>query len=435
MNKLKGLLSFFIAVMLIIGSSVSCFAATYNYDGDLKSESVLLVNMDTDTPVVEKNNDVKMYPAELTMIMTYIIVSENVEDFSSTKVEIKSDIIHSLDGTNCRMSGIESKIGEKMTVLDLLNCMMIGSGNDAAAVLADYVGGGQTQTFVDMMNTKAQELGCTNTNYVYPHGVHNDNHYTTADDLYKITSYALTLPMFSEITNTATYYCEGDSYPLVTTNEMIDLNRGGTNYYTYAKGIMYGVNEQAGRCLVTTAIAEGYAYMCICMKADDYNGLMTEAKELMRWALLNLDLTRMLTTDTPVCEVKVNFTASDTTTLVYPAQTVNTILPEDYNPEDVTVEPSVPESIDAPVTKGDLVGTATVYYQGQMIQTVDLVAGEDIAKSDLSYTMHTFKSVLTSIWFWIAVVLAGVLVIVYIFLATNVHRSKKNRRVKKYRRL
>lgn len=439
MKKLIRLMCCVCALFVIFSSVLSASAITYNYDKELESETVLLINMDTGIPVLEKNVDKVRYPASLTKIMTYIIAYENIEDVYNTRIEIKQEVLNPLLGTGSSMSGLDYKVGEKITVIDLLNCLMITSGNDAALVLADYVGGGDTEKFVNMMNSKAQELGCENTHFVNPHGLHDDEHYSTAYDLYKITSYALTLPLFSEITDTATYYCEGDDYPLVTTNFMIDVNRGGDYYYTYAKGIKTGTTDQAGRCLITTAIADGYAYMCICMGApyqnSDHNGAMTDAKQLLRWALLDLELARMLTTDTPVCEVSVNFTASDEAILLYPAQTVNTILPKEHNPEDVRVVPDVPDSVDAPIFEGDVLGKATVYYKDEAVQTVELVASEDIERSGFAYTMHMFKVVLTSWPFWIAFFIALVLVIVYISLVSNVRNSKKQRRVKKYRRM
>ncbi len=439
MKKLVRFLCCVCTLLIAFSCVMSVSAVTYNYDKELESETVLLINMDTGIPVLEKNVDMVRYPASLTKVMTYIIAYENIEDVYNTRIEIKQEVLNPLLGTGSSMSGLDYKVGEKLTVVDLLNCLMITSGNDAALVLADYVGGGDTQKFVDMMNDKAKALGCENTHFVNPHGLHDDEHYSTAYDLYKITSYALTLPLFSEITDTATYYCEGDDYPLVTTNFMIDVNRGGDYYYTYAKGIKTGTTDQAGRCLITTAIADGYAYMCICMGApyqnSDHNGAMTDAKQLLRWALLDLELSRMLTTDTPVCEVNVNFTASDEAILLYPAQTVNTILPKEHNAEDVRVVPDVPESVDAPVSEGDVIGKATVYYKDEAVQTVDLVATEDIERSSFAYTMHIFKVVLTSWPFWIAFFIALILVIVYISLVSNVRNSKKQRRVKKYRRL
>lgn len=418
---------------------MSASAITYNYDQEIESDTVLVVNMDTGIPVLEKNANEIRYPASLTKIMTYIVVAENIEDFHNTRIEVKKELMDSLLGTGSSVSGIDQKVGQKVTVIDLVHCLMVSSGNDAALVLADYVGGGSIEKFVEMMNAKAKELGCENTHFVNPHGLHDEDHYSTAYDLYKITSYALTLPLFSEVTDTATYYCEGDDYPLTTTNSMIDVNRGGDYYYTYAKGVKTGSTDAAGRCIITTAIADGYAYMCICMGApyqgSDHNGAMTDAKKMLRWALLDLDLVRMLTTETPVCEVDVNFTSSDKTVLLYPAETVNTILPETHDPEDVTVEPSIPESVDAPLKKGDVIGSATVYYQGEAVQSVELVVNEDIEKSDFAYAMHMFKVVISSIWFWIAMIIAAGLVIFYISLVSGVRSKKKKRRVKKYRRL
>lgn len=286
MKKLKRLFSLFLVFAVLAVSCSSVSAITYDYDETIESDTVLLINMDTGIPVLEKNAEKVRYPASLTKIMTYIVVCENVDDLYNTRVEIKEEVLEPLLGTGSSMSGLDYKIGESLTVVDLLYCLMVSSGNDASLVLADYVGGGSVEKFVSLMNAKAKELGCKNTNFVNPHGLHDDNHYSTAYDLYTITSYALTLPLFSEITNTATYYCEGDDYPLVTTNYLIDVNRGGDYFYTYAQGIKTGTTDEAGRCLITTGIADGYAYMCICMGApypdNGYNAAMTDARGLLR---------------------------------------------------------------------------------------------------------------------------------------------------------
>ncbi len=442
MKKFKRFLSFIFVFVLMASVVISTSAITYDYskiERTLESDTILLVNMDTGIPVIEKNAEKVRFPASLTKIMTYIIAMENIEDVHNTRVKIRQEVLNPLLGTGSSMSGLDYKVGEKVTVIDLLHCLMITSGNDAALVLADYVGNGDTEKFVDMMNAKAKELGCNDTHFVNPHGLHDEEHYTTAYDLYKITSYAMTLPLFSEITNTATYYCEGDDYPLVTTNFLIDVNRGGEYYYTYAQGVKTGTTDEAGRCLITTGIADGYAYMCICMGApyegSVNNGAMLDAREILRWALLNLELARMITPETPVCEADVNFSSSEDKILLYPANTVNAILPKERKEEDVRVESDIPESVDAPIAKGDVVGKATVYYKGEAVQTVDLVAGEDIEKSAFAYSMHVFKSILNSWQFWLAFMVAAVLVVVYIVLISNVRAKNKRRRVKKYRRM
>lgn len=439
MKFLRRIVSLLCVLILILSCVLSASAVNYDYSEPLESETVLLVNMDTGIPVLDVNADKVRYPASLTKIMSFIIVSEHIEDFDNTRIEIKQSVLNELLGTGSMTSGVDGKVGEKMTVTDLVHCMLVASGNDAALVLADYVGGGSVQNFVDMMNEKAQELGCKNTHFMNPHGLHDEQHYTTAYDLYTITSYALTLPRFSDITNTATYYCEGDDYPLTTTNYLIDINRGGEYYYTYARGIKTGTTDEAGRCLITTAIADGYAYMCICLGApyqnSDHNGAMRDAAKLLRWALLNLDIARMLTTDTPVCEVNVNFSGKDEVVLLYPVKTVNSILPRDYKKEDVTVKVDVSDSVDAPLKVGDVLGTATVYYKGEEVNSVDLTVAEDVERSEIAYTMFVLKGVFTSWQFIVAAVVAIILVVVYIALISNIKQKKKQKRVKKYRRM
>ena len=264
-KRIIRIFSYICIFILLFACTFSASAVSYDYfawedaEAKLYSDTILLVNMDTGVPVFEKDSHERRYPASLTKIMTYIVSVENIEDVENTRVEIKQDVIDLLSGTGSSMSGLDYKIGEKVKVIDLLYCLMVSSGNDAALVLADYIGGGDIDLFVDAMNEKAKELNLEDTHFVNPHGLHDPDHYSTAFDIYTMASYALTLPYFSEITDTATYYCEGDDYPLVTTNYLIDVNRGGEYYYTYAKGIKTGTTEEAGRCIATSAVADGYA--------------------------------------------------------------------------------------------------------------------------------------------------------------------------------
>ena len=191
--------------------------------------------------VYEKNADKRREPASTTKIMTYIVVYENVEDPDNTTVTISEKIRDELLGTGSSLSGIQ--VGDILTVKQLLYCMMIPSGNDAALALADFVGGGDVQKFVDMMNEKAAELGCTNTHFMNPHGLHDDEHYTTARDLAIITQYAMMLPDFMDITNTTNIYYKPYGGPdaeekrlLVTTNRLIHKNLDPQYYYQYGAG-------------------------------------------------------------------------------------------------------------------------------------------------------------------------------------------------------
>lgn len=363
-------------------------AASFTNSVATKSESILLVNTDTGQTVYEKEADTKRYPASTTKIMTYIVVIENVDDIENTRVTIKKDVLDKLNGTGSSVANLEAHIGKTMSVKDLLYSMMVPSGNDAAMTLADYVGGGSIDKFVDMMNDKAKELGLKNTHFKNPDGLHDEDHYTTARDMYTMASYALKLPYFEEITNTTEYYCEGDDEPLTTTNYLIDQWRGGDYYYMYAKGIKTGTTDQAGRCLVTSASADGYSYLLVLLKAPYKEGVeeeyytFTDAADLFRWALTSLELNTVASTKTPICEQKVKLSWGKDSVLLVPEKNFSAIVPSDYEEKWITIETNVPDEVDAPLDTNTVVGTATIYYQDdkmtekQELATVNLVPSE-----------------------------------------------------------
>ncbi len=280
----------FLAITMLL-SGITLFnvsAESISPDFETKTDTLLLVDLNTDEVVFEKNADVVRAPASVTKIMTYIIVAEQVKDLENTMVEIKGDVLKELEGTGSSVAGLENHIGETFSVFELLNAMMIPSGSDAALVLADFAGG-STDKFSEMMNEKAKELGCKNTNFVNSYGLAGSDHYTTANDLYKIAKYALTMPYFEEVVNTTSYTLKGDTVPLFTTNYLIDRVNGGQYYYQYAKGIKTGSTDEAGKCIVSTAQKGVSRYMCIALHAemDTVNNAMIDSKNLYEWAFDN----------------------------------------------------------------------------------------------------------------------------------------------------
>lgn len=447
-KMLKVISLIFVLCMILSSSIMTTGAITYSNDVKTQSDSILLVNMDSGQTVFEKDADSKRYPASTTKIMTYIIAVENIDDLENTQVPIKEDVLARLDGTGSSLANLEAHIGKTMSVIDLLYSMMVPSGNDASVVLADYVGGGDIDKFVDMMNDKAKELGCENTHFANPEGLHDENHYTTARDMYKIATYALTMPKFSEITNTTTYYCDGDDTPLITTNLLIDQNRGGDYYYMYAKGIKTGTTDQAGRCLVTTASADGYSYMAVLLHApykegvsEDY-GTMTDAADLFRWALTSLELKTVATSETPICRVNVNLAWDKNSVLLVPDKSLSAIVPKDIDEENIITETDIPESVDAPLDTDTVVGTATIYYtdsktgEKQELAKVNLVPSEKIEISGFLYVIDVIATVLQSYWFMVVIgIIIFILLCYFVVSKINRKRSRKNRKVKHYRNL
>lgn len=427
--------------MMFAFFTLSASAAVFNTDIETKSKAVYMLNLDTDTVVYEKNSTEKMYPASTTKIMTYIVTVENVSDLKGTKVIIDDKILSELDGTGSSVSGLEYFVGESVTVYDLLNCLMIKSGNDAAMLLANYVGDGSIQAFVDMMNAKAEELGCRNTHFMNPHGLHDAQHYTTAEDLAIITRYAQTLPEFNEISNSVSAYISVDKeqeYPLITTNYMIDETRGGDYYYQYAKGVKTGTTDEAGYCLVSTAAYGGYTYMCITLGAPSVdkdgkevedNGAMIDSKALYQWAFNNLELKSVIDEETPVCEIPVELAWNQDTVLLVPQGGYSTILPKDIENSSIDIATDIPGSITAPVIEGTVIGKATISYANQELTTVNLIAGETVERSKMLYFLDSAQKILKSQWMILSIAVVAVLFIFYIII-TIIYNSKKKKNKK-----
>lgn len=429
---MKKIISIFIALLIVIISCVGTSAISFDCDVKTYSDSILMVNLDSEMVVYEKDADSKRYPASLTKIMTYIIAAEYFDDYDDTRIEIKQSIITDLQANGIACSGLEWHVGDKMTVTDLLYALMVPIGHDAATVLADYITKESGTDFVTMMNDKAKELSCEGTHFTNATGVHDPDHYTTARDMYIITKYAMGLPMFSKICATSTYYLEGDDYPLTTTNYMIDVGRGGDYYYTYATGVKNGTTDEAGRCLVSTAVYDGYAYMIVCLHAPyDYEKdvveqyPMIESANLYRWAFLNLEFVTQATKDTPICEQKVEHAWDSDSILLVPETDLNIVLPYDYNEADVTIIPDSTDPVSAPISKGDVITTATVYYKGEAFTKINLIAQEDVKVSLILYVSEMIKSVLTSVWFLLSVLIVVVLFVVYVAVSTSYSKKKQ----------
>lgn len=437
--KKKFVYTLLISILLLNILSVNVKAANFDIDFDISTESISLVNLDTDMVVFERNPNQKRSMASITKIMTYIVTVENIEDLEGTKVKIGSDVIDVLLGTDSSIAGL--KKDQELSVMQLLNCLMVPSGNDAALVLANYIGNGDVSKFVDMMNKKAAELSCENTHFMNPHGLYDKNHYTTVNDVIKMTKYAMKLPHFMEISTQVVSYALGDDNPLVTTNSMIDLLRGGDYYYKYARGIKTGHLDESGYCLVSTAVRKGYTYLCVALGAPsvdshnkeiETNGAMVDSKNLYMWAFENLEMKSITDSSSPMGEIKLKYVFGKDTMIVVPARTYATILPNDIDVSAIEIRTNLPDSIEAPIMAGTKVGTADLIYNGHYLSTIDLVASESEDRSDILYAFAMIVKVITSKWFLISASVIIILIAIYVIVSL-IHNRKNRGRVKKYR--
>jgi len=216
---------------------------------EVSSPSAILIEARTGRVLYEKEANKRMYPASTTKMMTAIIVLENVTDLKEM-VTVKYDAIYSVP------SGYSSdllKVGEELSVEEMLYALLVKSSNEAGNVLAEHVAGG-VDSFASMMNTKASEIGCKDTHFVNTNGVHEDDHYTTAYDLSLIAKYAMKNDVFRKIVSTASHtlpstnkYSRTDRN-LITTNDFI--KKSSKNYYENSVGIKTGFTSKSKYCLV-----------------------------------------------------------------------------------------------------------------------------------------------------------------------------------------
>lgn len=425
-----------LSVIIICLSVFPVSAVDYKFNADTVSDEVYLENLNAGAVVYEKNSNKRSYPASTTKIMTFIITAENVSDLENTSVTIKQDIISGLDLESTVM-GLSSHIGEKVSVKDLLYGLMLPSGNDAALVLADYVGGG-ISGFVEKMNAKAAELGCKNTHFANPHGLYDTNHYSTAHDMALIAKHAMKIKGFMDICNTV-YYTPDGFKTLHNTNYMLDSEaEGGQYYYQYTKGIKTGYLDEAGKCLVTSSDKNGDKYLCVCLGAafsyaENVNYAMKDSAKLYDWAYKNLGVQTIYGTADSLASVDVKYVRNGKTLEAVPEKEISAFLPNNYDKKKLKVEINCPEQVDAPVTQGDVLGTVSVKYEDLDLGLTNLVAAEDVERDISPLEVFVMEHMQLIIIVSAVLVLIIVLLIVLISVRRKARRRSRSSKGRRFR--
>ena len=236
----------------------------------INSRAYVVIDRKSNTILVGKNENQKKKMASTTKIMTALIVLENTD--LSDMVEI------SKKAANTGGSRLGLKTGDKITVSDLLYGLMLRSGNDAAVALAEYVSG-SISNFAVLMNNKALELGLSSTHFVTPHGLDEDEHYTTAYELAILSNYAMNNEIFSKIVGTKNYTITINGYPksLTNTNELLGALNG-------VYGIKTGFTNGANRCLVTCCKRGEMDIICVVLGADTKKFRTTDSIKLIEYS-------------------------------------------------------------------------------------------------------------------------------------------------------
>ena len=398
------------------------------------AKAALLMDMHSGRVLYSKNLDERVFPASTTKIMTGILAIENtnMEDTVSAPYEALKDI-------TLEDSQMGILVGENLTVEQLIKSTLIYSANDSANVLAVHIGG-SLDNFTDMMNKKAQELGMTNTNFVNTCGLHDDNHYTTARDLAILSKYAMQNETFREIVKMPIYKIPptnkyGMERILVNTNLFLGTSRSRYHYYPPAIGIKTGHTSQSGYCLVSAAAYDDMEFLSIVMDCPDadvgeqaYSYI--DSKTLFEYGFNNYRNQDIAKNGDIAADSKVYEAKDDMRVAVTVENDLSALIPNQEGSRDnIRTVIDMPEQIDAPVSRGDILGTISYYYNDVPIGSSRLIATNDVARNEFLHIFHIIIGIITSPFFFVPVI-----VLIFILLYAK-HKKKKKERQKRIQQI
>lgn len=404
-------------------------------DIEVNAARVLLVEPASAEVLYEKNADEHANPASLTKIMTALLILEygKLDETVTVSASALADL-----HPDSSVAGL--KIGEELSLRNLLNCILIASGNDACNVAAEHIAG-SIPAFVALMNNRARELGCNDTHFANAHGLTQDDHYTTARDLYKMVLEALKHPLFLEICNTASITIpstnKSEERYFYSTNHLISPLKLPDYLYPYAKGIKTGYTSAAGYCLVASAEKNGLFLVSVVMgaeKEEETGRIMSfvDTKNLFEWAFSSFSYQTVISSREPIVEVKVRLAKDTDYVVLNTSSSVEALLPNDFDPSDVEREIVVynEDKITAPITKGQKLGEVTLTYKGRNYGTLSLVALNSVQRDQILYYMDQFHAFIAQSWVKWAIIGLAALLVLYIIIAIiyNSRRKKMNRK-------
>lgn len=397
-----------------------------------------LANTDTDVAVFSKNAEKSAAPASLVKIATAVLAIEFCENID-TEVTVSQNAVELLFGTGSSVSGLVA--GEKIKMRDLLYLLLLMGANDAANVIAEYVAK-DIPTFINLMNDFAKAIGCENTNFTNAHGLDDSNQKTTAYDMYLILKHAIKIPLFKEIVSVYEYKVPATNKisrrTVYNRNPMINIY--SDYYYKYLGGGITGSTELSGENFASFAQRDGYTYICIAMKGDHrviknsslkMNTSYIATREMYRWAFENMGLKIVADSTRIVDEIEVKNGKDSSHVALIPEKEVTALVPLSAKLEGlsiVTDESSKPESVSAPVKKGDVIAKANIYYSNTIVATVNLVALNDVERSEKKAILSIVKSIFTSKPFYVVLIF---FVIGFMISLTAIYNYSKRKTEKK----
>ncbi len=330
---------------------------------ELYAKAYALLELETGRIICGKNQMQELPMASTTKIMTCILAIESGR--------LEEPVTAGAEEIRVEGSSLGLQEGDVMTLHDMLRGLMMVSGNDAAQVIATFVGG-TMENFVQMMNDKAKELGLTHTSYANPHGLYDDDHYTTAQELATLAAYALKNPVFCDIVSTPTakiHYIDSASgerdRTLKNSNTLLTTLEG-------CIGVKTGYVKKSGRCLVSAAERDGAGVVCVVLNCSNS---WEESRQLIEYGFKNVTYMDIVS-DTVSYDLNVVGGVSDTVSVQNAGFLSSSLRRQDA--ENLQVRVVLPRFVYAPVQQGEAVGKICVYLGDELFEEIDMIAMQTV---------------------------------------------------------
>ena len=401
----------------------------------LLSESAVLIDAKSGTILAQKNADKKMYPASLTKIMTAIIAIEMGK--LTDVITVDDDTPHEIEGSH-----IALEPGEILTLKDLLYALMLPSANDAALAIAKYYGK-SADGFVKIMNQKAKELGAFNTHFENPHGLHSENHYTTAADLALITKYAMENETFRKIVATTKYEIQTtnkkDEPRYFTTLNKLLYNTSNNQiyvdgayispYYEYATGAKTGYTPEAGNCLAATAKKDGTELIAVTMKGISLE-MYQDAHNLFNYGFGEYENITLISKNTFVKNIKI--ANGDSKEISVITENDLNMLIEKSSSGDIKSN-VIMNDITLPIEKNDVVGKIEYTLNNEVIGTVNLISPISVKSTAVENQGNILLTIAKFIGFLILFAGVSILLLkIYNDIRIRINRKKRRKKYNNY---
>lgn len=337
---------------------------------NITADYAILIEAATGRVIYEKNADEKAYPASTTKMLTCVLAIEKGDLDKTLSVSQRAA------WTEDPYVGFQQ--GDMLKERDLLKALMMVSDNSSAVVLAEGIGG-SVEGFAKMMNDKAKEIGLTNSHFVTPNGLPDDDHYSTARDMAKIAAYGWHNEKFREFSGT-----EMDTIEWVSpVNKRMVVKNSNKLLGTMpgVNGIKTGWTNAAGGCLAASAKRDGVQLIAVVLHSDDVNTRFTEAGKLLEYGFSKVKKMKSMDKSRTERTVLVSHGEGFKVT-AHPQEDVKFPLLQGDSEKDYTIKISGSGVVEAPIEKGQRVGQATVYYKGKKLNSIPMVADKDVYKGN-----------------------------------------------------